>query len=141
MKSKFNILVLGGSGLVGSSLVRTFKESTLCNKLYFPTRDELDLFDFEKTKNFIEDCNPDILINAAAKVGGVLANNKYRTEFILDNLKLNINILESCINLENVKIFNLGSSCIYPKGVSNPIKEIVFYDRKARRNKFPICYG
>ena len=54
MKSKFNILVLGGSGLVGSSLVRTFKESTLCNKLYFPTRDELDLFDFEKTKNFIE---------------------------------------------------------------------------------------
>tara|TARA_B100001029_G_scaffold74264_1_gene60645 strand:+ start:187 stop:939 length:753 start_codon:yes stop_codon:yes gene_type:complete len=66
------------------------------------------------------------LINAAAKVGGIMANNTYRTEFIIENLKINLNILESCIDYKNIKIINLGSSCIYPLNAENPISEDSF---------------
>lgn len=69
---------------------------------------------------------PDVIINAAAKVGGILANNTYRTEFILENLKINLNILESCLGQNNIKIINLGSSCIYPLYADNPISEDSF---------------
>ena len=63
------------------------------------------------------------MINAAAKVGGIYANNSKRTEFILENLKINVNILEASIPLSNMYIINLGSSCIYPLEANNPIKE------------------
>ena len=66
------------------------------------------------------------MINAAAKVGGIMANNTYRTEFIIENLKINLNILESCIDYKNIKIINLGSSCIYPLNAENPISEESF---------------
>ncbi len=66
------------------------------------------------------------MINAAAKVGGIMANNTYRTEFIIENLKINLNILESCIDYKNIKIINLGSSCIYPLNAENPISEDSF---------------
>ena len=66
------------------------------------------------------------MINAAAKVGGIMANNTYRTEFIIENLKINLNILESCIDYKNIKIINLGSSCIYPLNAKNPISEDSF---------------
>jgi GDP-L-fucose synthase len=139
MKNSYKILILGGSGLVGYSLVNNLKNSAKCNKIFYPNRNELDLFDFNKTKKYIEDCKPDILINAAAKVGGVLANNTLRTEFILDNLKININVLESCINLEQIVIFNLGSSCIYPKNVPNPIKEEYFMSGKLEETNSPYA--
>ena len=66
---------------------------------------------------------PDVIVNAAAKVGGIMANNTYRTEFILDNLKININILESIIRYPKIRLINLGSSCIYPLDAENPISE------------------
>ena len=66
---------------------------------------------------------PDVLINAAAKVGGIYANNSQRTEFLIENLKINLNILESCIEHKSTLIINLGSSCIYPLDAPNPIKE------------------
>ena len=60
------------------------------------TRDDTNLFSYEETKSKIDFTQPDVIINAAAKVGGILANNTYRTEFIIENLKINLNILEAC---------------------------------------------
>lgn len=118
------ILVLGSKGLVGSSVVN--KLNTLGDKnidVYASTRKDTNLFSFNETKNLINKYQPNVIINAAAKVGGILANNEHRTEFILENLKINMNLLESVIDKNNIKIINLGSSCIYPLNARNPIKE------------------
>ena len=120
MKNK--ILILGSNGLVGSSLVRTFNG----NKNYEvikSTRQDANLFSLNETTKLIERVKPKIIINAAAKVGGIQANNTLGTEFILENLKININLLESCIPYSEIKIINLGSSCIYPLNAENPITE------------------
>lgn len=118
------ILVLGSKGLVGSSVVN--KLNSLGDKnidVYASTRKDTNLFSFNETKNLINKYQPNVIINAAAKVGGILANNEHRTEFILENLKINMNLLESVIDKNNIKIINLGSSCIYPLNARNPIKE------------------
>lgn len=116
------VLVLGSNGLVGSSLVRVLGEEGKFNTIP-ANRDMADLFSFDATYEMIKDVQPDIVINAAAKVGGIVANNTNRTEFILENLKININLLESLIEFNKIKLINLGSSCIYPLGVENPIEE------------------
>jgi len=103
------------------------------------TRDDADLFNLVETKKFIDKTKPDILINAAAKVGGIVANNTNRTEFILENLKININVLESCIPYPHIKIINLGSSCIYPLNASNPISEDSFMDGKLEPTNSPYA--
>jgi len=122
---KNKILILGSKGLVGSSLVRKFNENNRYD-IISATRKDANLFIYEETKNLIEDSKPDLIINAAAKVGGIQANNTQGTEFILENLKININLLESCIPYNNIQIINLGSSCIYPLNAENPIKESSF---------------
>ena len=66
---------------------------------------------------------PDVLIIAAAKVGGIVANNTKRVEFLTENLKINLNLLEACSPHKKIKIINLGSSCIYPLNAEDPIKE------------------
>ena len=118
-------LLLGSSGLVGSSLKETLSHNKNL-KIQSPSRNELDLFDYKSTKKYIDNQNPDLIINAAAKVGGINANNTQRVDFLLENLKININVLESSINKPNLKIINLGSSCIYPLGAAVPIKEDSF---------------
>ena len=117
------VLVLGSNGLVGSSLVRILSNNKIYDKIIGSNRQTLDLFEFDRVKNFIEDSRPDVIINAAAKVGGILANNTYRADFILENLKININLLEALIPFKDTKLINLGSSCIYPLNAKNPIKE------------------
>ena len=77
---------------------------------------------------------PNIIINAAAKVGGIYANDTKRTEFIIENLKINMNILEACIPFPEIKIINLGSSCIYPLDASNPISEDSFMGKLENTN-------
>ena len=136
---KFTVLVLGSSGLVGSSLNRVLNKSQKVNNLISSTRADTDLFSLEQTKNLIEKTQPDILINAAAKVGGILANDTYRTSFIIDNLKINTNILESCIQYQNIKIINLGSSCIYPLNSKNPIKEEYIMSGKLEPTNSPYA--
>ena len=116
------VLVFGANGLVGSSLVRTFLELENFEVVAF-TRNEANLFSFDQTNSHIEDINPDIIVNAAARVGGIVANNTNRTEFIFENLKINMNILESLITKPKIKLINLGSSCIYPLNALNPISE------------------
>jgi GDP-L-fucose synthase len=117
------VLILGSNGLVGSSLKNTLSKNTKVTELICSTRKDTNLFDFKETKKLIEKSSPDVLVNAAAKVGGIYANNSKRTEFILENLKINVNILEASIPFSNMFIINLGSSCIYPLDAQNPIKE------------------
>ena len=117
------ILIFGSNGLVGKSLQRQFEKKYKQENLFFSNRNDTNLFSFEQTKKTIDDFEPDVLINAAAKVGGIYANNSQRTEFLIENLKINLNILESCIEHKNTLIINLGSSCIYPLDAPNPIKE------------------
>jgi GDP-L-fucose synthase len=117
-----NILVFGSNGLVGSSVVRRFQDQDNISLLP-ATRKMANLFQIEDTNKIISDFNPDIIVNAAARVGGILANNTNRTEFILENLKININIIESIISRPKIKLINLGSSCIYPLNAENPIDE------------------
>ena len=97
------------------------------------------VFLYQETKKLIDDFNPDIIINAAAKVGGILANNTYRVEFLLENLKININILESIISKPHIKVINLGSSCIYPLDAENPIKEDYFMTGKLEPTNSPYA--
>ena len=107
------VLIFGSNGLVGSSVFKRFEKNKK-TEVIAANRKMVDLFNFNETKKFINDKNPNVIINAAAKVGGILANNTNRTEFILENLKINLNIIESMIGLPKIKLINLGSSCIYP---------------------------
>ena len=90
------------------------------------TRKDANLFSFEETSSLILDLKPNLIINAAAKVGGIHANNSQRTSFITENLKINLNIIESLKNNSEIGLINLGSSCIYPLNAKNPIREEYF---------------
>ena len=97
------------------------------------------MFSLKETSKKIEYEKPDIIINAAAKVGGIMANNTFRTEFILENLKININVLESIIKYPEIKLINLGSSCIYPLNALNPIVEESFMSGKLEPTNSPYA--
>ncbi len=133
------VIVFGSNGLVGSSISRVLETSNKVDKLIKSKRLELDLFKNDDVKQFVKDQKPDVIINAAAKVGGIHANNTKRSEFILENLKINMNILESCIEMPNIKIINLGSSCIYPLNAKNPIKESEFMNGKLEPTNSPYA--
>jgi GDP-L-fucose synthase len=120
---KRKVLVFGSNGLVGNSLVRILGNSSKVSNLVTSSRADTDLFSFQDTKKTIENVMPDLVINAAAKVGGIHANNTKRADFIIENLKINMNILEACIPFKSIEIINLGSSCIYPLDAKNPISE------------------
>jgi len=82
---KFKVLILGSNGLVGKSVHKTLSESDKVSEVFASTRKDADLFSFEETKTLLENVKPELIINAAAKVGGIQANNTQRTEFILEN--------------------------------------------------------
>lgn len=132
------VLIFGSNGLVGKSVTKILSEED--NYSVVPsTRNDTNLFSFEDTRKKISDENPTIIINAAAKVGGIYANNTKRTEFIMENLKINMNILESIIDNKNIKLINLGSSCIYPLNAPNPIGENSFMDGKLEPTNSPYA--
>lgn len=137
--SKNRVLVFGSNGLVGSSCVRTLSKSPKISKVISSTRKDTNLFSYQETKQKIKKSKPDVVIIAAAKVGGILANNTYRTEFLLENLKINMNILESLIDHPDVQIINLGSSCIYPLNAENPIKEDSIFTGKLEPTNSPYA--
>ena len=89
------ILVFGSKGLVGSSTVKTLKEKNIYKQIIASNRGDTNLFDFNSTYKTISEESPDVIVNAAARVGGIVANNTNRFEFIVENLKINLNILEA----------------------------------------------
>jgi len=133
------VLVLGSNGLVGSSIVKIFNNEPAIKQVIGSNRNDTDLFNFKETQDLIESTKPNIIINAAAKVGGIKANNEMRVDFILENLKININFLEACIPYPEIKIINLGSSCIYPLATPNPIKEESFMTGKLEVTNSPYA--
>ena len=138
MKLK-KIIVFGSNGLVGNSLRRKLENYKHIFNIFFSTRNDTNLFSFNETSELINKINPDIIINAAAKVGGIVANNTERADFLIDNIKINLNILESCIPNPKIKILNLGSSCIYPLNATNPISEDSFMDGKLEPTNSPYA--
>ena len=132
------ILVLGSNGMVGTSILNSFSNENKF-KIIPSTRKDTNLFIFSETERLINETKPDILINAAAKVGGIVANNEQRTQFLIENLRINTNILESCIPFKNIKIINLGSSCIYPLNAENPISEDEFMNGKLEPTNSPYA--
>ena len=123
---KINTLILGGNGLVGRTLSNNLQNSDKVREVIASTREDANLFSLEETRDLIKRIQPDLIINAAAKVGGIQANNTQRTEFIIENLKINMNLFEAVIDFPSTHIINLGSSCIYPLDAPNPISENSF---------------
>ena len=124
--------------MVGSSVSRILKKNKDIN-LFESSRNDTDLFSLSQTKKLFTTFKPDIVINAAAKVGGILANDLQRTEFILNNLKININIIESITQYPETKLINLGSSCIYPLGADVPITESTLMTGKLEPTNSPYA--
>jgi len=116
------IYIAGHNGLVGSAIVRNLKSKGY-DKLLLRTRQELDLKDTLAVNQFYREEQPDIVIDAAAKVGGIHANETYPAEFIHDNLVIQNNIIDGAHQAGVKKLIFLGSSCIYPKMAPQPLKE------------------
>jgi len=115
------ILVAGGSGLVGSAIVRELERVN--KEVIGISSKDVDLLDRAKTFSYINDLNPDVIIDAAAKVGGIGANIAYPVEFLTQNIQIQSNLMDAA-HSANVKHFVfIGSSCIYPRACPQPIKE------------------
>ncbi len=122
MKKTDKILILGARGMVGSAIKRQLKLKGH-NNILAPSRDELNLLRQQETYDYMENYRPDVVFNAAAKVGGILANNTYQADFIFENLSIQNNIFEACYKNGVQNLLFLGSSCIYPRNCPQPIKE------------------
>lgn len=116
------VYVAGHRGLVGSALMRGLKGSGMQNILC-RTHAELDLTSWPSVRDFFESERPDYVFLAAAKVGGILANNTYPADFIRDNLAIQNNVIEGSRRIGVKRLLFLGSSCIYPKLCPQPIRE------------------
>ena len=116
------IYIAGHNGMVGSECLNTLKNAGY-NNLIYKSFNELDLRNQNQVYNFINKEKPSIIVNAAAKVGGILANDSKPYDFIMDNLLIQNNLIDSAFKLNIEKFIFLGSSCIYPKFSKQPIKE------------------
>jgi GDP-L-fucose synthase len=115
------ILVAGGSGLVGSAIVRELKR--LNKDVIGISSKDVDLLDRDKTFEFINNLKPKAIIDSAAKVGGIGGNNSYPVEFLSQNLQIQSNLMDAAHAAKVSKFVFLGSSCIYPRDCAQPIKE------------------
>lgn len=122
MDKKSKIYLAGHRGLVGSAIKRTLESKGYSN-LIFRTHGELDLTNQQAVNEFFEREKPEYVFLAAAKVGGILANNTYPAEFIYENLMIEANIIHASYRNGVKKLLFLGSSCIYPKLAPQPLKE------------------
>ena len=122
MSPSSKIFVAGYRGLVGSALVRTLQKLGFGN-LVLRTHQELDLEDQAAVRRFFEKERPDYVFLAAAKVGGILANDSYRAEFIYNNLLIQCNVIDAAWRAGVERLLFLGSSCIYPRECPQPMRE------------------
>jgi GDP-L-fucose synthase len=124
MDLKDKIYIAGHRGLVGSAIVRQLEIKGFTN-LLMRTHKELDLTNQEQVRTFFEQEKPDYVILAAAKVGGIHANNIYPADFIYKNMMIEANVINSAYNNRVKRLLFLGSTCIYPKAVKQPMREDV----------------
>lgn len=122
MKSDSKILVAGANGMVGSAIVRNLESKGFTN-IIKGTRNNVDFTNQESTYRFFQLEKPEYVFVAAAKVGGIMANNDYRADFLTENLRIQTNIIDSAYRWGAEKLLFLGSSCIYPKYPNIPITE------------------
>lgn len=122
LEKSSKIYIAGHTGLVGSAIHRKFIEKGYHNLVY-RTIEELNLMDPDATENFFRKEKPEFVILAAARVGGIMANNLYRADFLYDNLLIQNNVIFQCYKNHIRKLIFLGSSCIYPKNAPQPLKE------------------
>tara|TARA_B100000886_G_scaffold313086_1_gene249473 strand:- start:1625 stop:2635 length:1011 start_codon:yes stop_codon:yes gene_type:complete len=122
------IFIAGSTGMAGSAIKKQLIKNNYGNiqhggVILSPNRKELDLFDTESVKNWFSINNPSVVILAAAKVGGIKANSSYGADFLLENLKIQNNVIEAAWRNSVKRLIFLGSSCIYPRNCDQPIKE------------------
>ena len=122
MNSNDKIYVAGHNGMVGSAIVRKLREKGFVN-IITRSSSELDLSNQQDTHNFLQEEKPEYVVIAAAKVGGIHANNRYPAEFIYQNLMIEANLIHGSYLARVGKLLFLGSSCVYPKESKQPIKE------------------
>ena len=116
------IFVAGHNGMIGSAIIRKLRDLKY-KRVFFQTRSQLNLIEQTKVLNYLKKLKPDAVILAAAKVGGIKANNEKRAEFIYENLSIQNNIIHSSFKNGVKNLIFLGSSCVYPKNSKIPIKE------------------
>ena len=116
------VWIAGHNGMVGSALFKIFSKKKKY-KVLTVNKKKLDLKNQNAVNNWVKRNKPDLIINAAAKVGGIKHNAQYPADFIYDNLMISINVINAAYLNKVKKIFNLGSACIYPKHCDQPIKE------------------
>jgi GDP-L-fucose synthase len=122
MDSNSKVLVAGANGMVGSAIVRNLESKGYTN-LIKGTRDDVDFTNQDETERYFCSEEPEYVFIAAAKVGGIMANNNYRADFLTENLQIQTNIIQQSYNFGVKKLLFLGSSCIYPKYPNIPITE------------------
>src|ERR1700720_3785646 len=116
------VYIAGHRGLVGSALLRRFQTEGFTN-LVVRSRTELDLRDRAATFDFVLESRPQVIIDAAARVGGIMANSTYPVDFLSENLQIQINLLDAAVHARVPRVLFLGTSRIYPKSAQQPIKE------------------
>jgi GDP-L-fucose synthase len=122
MNKQFKIFIAGHKGMVGSAVVRALEKQGY-EHIVLKNRNELDLTNQNETKNFFRKEKVDVIIDAAAKVGGILANDSYPYDFIMQNMQIQNNLIDAAVENNISKFIFLGSSCIYPKFAPQPMKE------------------
>lgn len=122
MKKNTKIYIAGHNGMVGSAIWRTLSNKGFSNLIGASSK-ELDLRNQQAVRDFIAEEKPEIIIDAAARVGGILANNDYPYQFIMENMQIQNNLIDAALQNDVEKFIFLGSSCIYPKLAPQPLKE------------------
>lgn len=122
MNKNTKIYIAGHKGMVGSAIWRTLSGNGFSNLIGASSK-ELDLRNQQAVRDFIKKENPEVIIDAAARVGGILANNDFPYQFIMENMQIQNNLIDSALKNDVDKFIFLGSSCIYPKLAPQPLKE------------------
>tara|TARA_X000000950_G_C13795004_1_gene611044 strand:- start:75 stop:1046 length:972 start_codon:yes stop_codon:yes gene_type:complete len=142
MQSPFpfnSVFIAGHRGMVGSAISRNLIEKYPEVDLLVSPKEELNLVNQKSVQDYFEATRPECVILCAAKVGGILANNTYPAEFILDNLAIQSNIINSAFSIGVKRLLFLGSSCIYPRNSKQPLKEEYLLDGKLELTNEPYA--
>ncbi len=138
INKKSKIFLTGHKGLVGSAILRQLKIQGY-KKILTVSKKKLDLRSQKKVETFLKKNKPDVVINAAATVGGIYANNKYKADFIFNNLAIQTNIIHSSYQNKVKQLIFLGSSCVYPRDCKQPIKESYLLQSEIEKTNEPYA--